>query len=296
MLIMNSANKKIQSPLHCVTPLHLEESPSMALLLAKALFKTGNFKLGDSLPPLTAHWENLSIDSSHLQRYNQICGFDSGQLPATYLWIRAFPLIMTVLVSKQFPLKAMGQVHLRNQISVHRPLDRNSNFTISAAVDHSELTSKGLEWSIQISVITENQMVWSCRSTFLYRCNTGINPNAKTISEPRGELMSWNLPRDLGRRYAPISGDYNPIHLGALCAKVFGFKQAIAHGMWSKARCLAAMGNLIPDAGYSVDVNFLKPVFLPSRVNFYSGLSDNQRQFSLFNSSGEHMHLQGSIS
>ena len=108
--------------------------------------------------------------------------------------------------------------------------------------------------------------------------------------------MSWNLPSDLGRRYAPISGDYNPIHLGALCAKVFGFKQAIAHGMWSKARCLAAMGTFIPDAGYSVDVNFLKPVFLPSKVNFYSDLSDNQRQFSLFNSSGEHMHLQGSIS
>ena len=77
---MNSANKKIQSPLHCVTPLHLEESPSMALLLAKALFKTGNFKLGDSLPPLTAHWENLSIDSSHLQRYNQICGFDYSHI------------------------------------------------------------------------------------------------------------------------------------------------------------------------------------------------------------------------
>jgi hypothetical protein len=293
---MNSANKKIQSPLHSVTPLHLEESPSMALLLAKAFFKAGNFTLGDSLPPLTVHWENLSIDSSHLERYNKICGFESGQLPATYLWIRAFPLIMSVLVSKQFPLKAMGQVHLRNQITVHRPLERNSNFSISAAVDHSELTSKGLEWSIQISVITENQMVWSCRSTFLYRCNTGINPSAKTISEPSGELMSWNLPSDLGRRYAPISGDYNPIHLGALCAKVFGYKQAIAHGMWSKARCLAAMGTFIPDAGYSVDVNFLKPVFLPSKVNFYSDLSDNQRQFSLFNSSGEHMHLQGSIS
>jgi acyl dehydratase len=104
------------------------------------------------------------------------------------------------------------------------------------------------------------------------------------------------LPSNLGRRYATISGDYNPIHLSALSAKLFGFKYAIAHGMWSKARCLAAMDSLIPQAGYSVDVNFLKPVFLPSKVNFYSNLSDSQRQFSLFNASAEQMHLQGYIS
>jgi len=296
MIDMDSAKKNLQSPLHSVTPLHLEESPSMALLLAKALFKTGHFKLGDSLPPLTAHWDNLSIDSSHLHIYNQICGFDSDQLPATYLWVRAFPLIMSMLVSKQFPLKAMGQVHLRNQITVHSPLDRNKKFSISAAVDHSELSSKGLEWSMQISVMTDSRIVWSSRSTFLYRCKTGIERTSTPINEVQGKPESWVLDSDLGRRYAPISGDYNPIHLGALSAKIFGFKQAIAHGMWSKARCLAAMDSLIPEAGYSVDVNFLKPVFLPSKVNFYSSLSDNQRQFSLFNSSGEHRHLQGNIS
>ena len=83
MLIMDNVSRKTQSPLHSVTPLHLEEPPSMALLLAKAFFKAGNFTLGDSLPPLTVHWENLSIDSSHLERYNKICGFESGQLPAS---------------------------------------------------------------------------------------------------------------------------------------------------------------------------------------------------------------------
>lgn len=292
---MNQTNRQSQSPLHSVTPLHLEEPPNMALLLAKAFFKSANFKLGNSLPPLTAHWEGLSIDRSHLKRYNQICGFDSSQLPATYFWVRAFPLIMSILVSKQFPLRAMGQVHLRNQIAVHSPFDLSKTFSISAAVEHSELTSKGLEWSMQISVITDNQMIWSCRSTFLYRCKTGIERVSKTLDKPQGDPVSWSLQTDLGRRYAVTSGDYNPIHLSALSAKIFGFKRAIAHGMWSKARCLAALSEVIPEAGYSVEVNFLKPVFLPSEVKFYSGLSDNQRQFSLFNSTGEQMHLQGSI-
>ena len=292
---MNSANKKIQSPLHSVTPLHLEESPSMALLLAKASVKTGQYKVGDALPPLTAHWENLWVDSDHLQRYNKICGFDANQLPATYLWVRAFPLIMTVLVSRQFPLRAMGQVHLRNKISVHSPLDINKKFSITAAVDHSELSSKGLEWSMQISVMTDSQIVWSSCSTFLYRCDTGIMRDSKPLTEPQGDSQEWVLPSDLGRCYASISGDYNPIHLSALSAKLFGFRKAIAHGMWSKARCLAAMDSVIPDAGYSVDVNFLKPVFLPSRVNFYSDISEGQGYFSLFNFCGDQMHLQGSI-
>ena len=296
MLVMNNVSKKIQSPLHSVTPLHLEGPPNVALLLAKALIKIGKYRIGDPLPPLKAHWENLHIDQNHLQDYNKICGFESNQMPATYLWVRAFPLIMSVLVSKQFPLPAMGQVHLRNQISVHSPLDQDKPFNITAALDHSELSSKGLEWSMQISVTANNQIVWSSRSTFLYRCNTGIERSSKPLHEAQGDLQSWQLPSDLGRHYASISGDYNPIHLSALSAKLFGFKQAIAHGMWSKARCLAAMDSLIPQAGYSIDVNFLKPVFLPSKVNFYSNLSDSQRQFSLFNASAEQMHLQGYIS
>ena len=293
---MNNVSRDTQSPLHSVTPLHLEGPPNVALLLAKALIKIGKYRIGDPLPPLKAHWENLHIDQNHLQDYNQICGFESNQMPATYPWVRAFPLIMSVLVSKQFPLPAMGQVHLRNQISVHSPLDLDKPFNITAAVDHSELSSKGLEWSMQISVTVDNQIVWSSCSTFLYRCNTGIERSSKPLHEAQGDLQSWQLPSDLGRHYASISGDYNPIHLSALSAKLFGFKHAIAHGMWSKARCLAAMDSLIPQAGYSVDVNFLKPVFLPSKVNFYSNLSDSQRQFSLFNASAEQMHLQGYIS
>ncbi|MGB2172957.1 MAG: MaoC family dehydratase, partial [Porticoccaceae bacterium] len=136
----------------------------------------------------------------------------------------------------------------------------------------------------------------SSRSTFLHRCNTGIARDSKHLINPQGDVESWALPNDLGRLYSSISGDYNPIHLSALSAKLFGFKRSIAHGMWSKARCLAAMDSLIPEVGYSVDVNFLKPVFLPSKVNFYTDLSENKRQFSLFNSSDEQIHLQGSIS
>ena len=39
----------------------------------------------------------------------------------------------------------------------------------------------------------------------------------------------WRLSGDLGRRYAAVSGDHNPIHLYPLTAKALGFPRQIAH-------------------------------------------------------------------
>ena len=70
-----------------------------------------------------------------------------------------------------------------------------------------------------------------------------------------------------GRRYAAVSGDHNPIHLYPLTAKALGFPRQIAHGMWTKARGLAALENRLPDA-VSVEVAFKKPILLPGTVTF----------------------------
>ena len=77
--------------------------------------------------------------------------------------------------------------------------------------------------------------------------------------------VEWRLPGDLGRRYAAVSGDHNPIHLYPLTAKAFGFPRQIAHGMWSMARCVAALENRLPDT-VRVDVAFKKPILLPGTV------------------------------
>ncbi len=79
--------------------------------------------------------------------------------------------------------------------------------------------------------------------------------------------ITWQLPGDLGRRYAAVSGDHNPIHLYPLTAKAFGFPRQIAHGMWSLARCLAALENRLPDS-VTVEASFRKPILLPGSVAF----------------------------
>ena len=102
--------------------------------------------------------------------------------------------------------------------------------------------------------------------------------------------MDWKLPGDLGRRYGSVSGDRNPIHLHALSARLFGFPQAIAHGMWTKARCLAALEPL-PDA-YTVDVSFKRPILLPSRVTF---AADNERFVVRTAKNPDTIHLEGTV-
>ena len=142
---MNQVASKTSTAVTGSAPILLNSLPNMPIILAKAAIKSGSYKVGDSLPAISAEWQDMSLDAQHLAQYNRICGFAEHKMPATYLWTRAFPLIMRILVSKQFPLPAMGQVHLSNQISVHQTFDISKNITITAAVAHSKLSSKGLE-------------------------------------------------------------------------------------------------------------------------------------------------------
>lgn len=40
------------------------------------------------------------------------------------------------------------------------------------------------------------------------------------------------LPEYSGRQYGALNGDYNPIHLWRCSARIFGFKQPIAHALY----------------------------------------------------------------
>ena len=106
-------------------------------------------------------------------------------------------------------------------------------------------------------------------------------------------LADWAAPADTGRRYARVAGDYNPIHLYAVTARLFGFPRAIAHGLWNKARSLAALHAHLPQAGYAVDVRFQKPVLLPTHVALQASEPGASGQFRLIGE-GDTPHMAGS--
>ncbi|MBX9396182.1 hypothetical protein K4749_21935 [Streptomyces sp. TRM72054] len=96
----------------------------------------------------------------------------------------------------------------------------------------------------------------------------------------------WRLGADIGRRYAAVSGDRNPIHLYPLTACLFGFPRPIAHGMWTVARCLAAHGT--PKA-VLVRAEFRAPVPLPGTVEYAAGGG----RFALRR--GDRLHVSGAV-
>ncbi|MFC7574387.1 MaoC family dehydratase [Klenkia terrae] len=104
----------------------------------------------------------------------------------------------------------------------------------------------------------------------------------------------WRVPDDAGRRYAKVSGDVNPIHLSGLTAKAFGFERAIAHGMWVKARALAALSGRLPSS-FSVDVAFKKPLFLPSTATLSTAARDGGWDLAVRNQKSGQDHVLGRI-
>jgi acyl dehydratase len=90
-----------------------------------------------------------------------------------------------------------------------------------------------------------------------------------------GAVAQVQVPESIGRKYGAVSGDRNPIHLHALTARAFGFPKAIAHGMWLKARTLAALEGRLPQA-LTVEVAFKTPVLLPSTIAIATALEGSQ--------------------
>ena len=293
---MNNSIQQFDDVAISPVPEQLIELPSLLGLFRKAMVKSDSFELGQALPCLSNCVEGVQIDLDHLRSYQKLLGFDQvKKLPPTYLSMLGFPLMLRLMTHADFPMKAMGQVHLSNEISVFQDFPIDQPITLSAGITKSLITAKGVEWTVGMTATIDGELVWSSESTMLHRCKTGLRRQGVPLVVRAGESQTWAVDGGMGRRYASVSGDYNPIHLSAISAKLFGFKKAIVHGMWSKARCLAVLKDQLPESGYRVRANFHRPLFLPSNVLFYSERIADKTSFSIFNQTGEQAHMDGCI-
>ncbi len=229
-------------------------------------------KTGSTLPQLTLTRHDVPISRSHVAAYSEVCGFGLKEtVPLTYPHMLAFPLHMAIMTEGDFPFPAIGTVHLENSISQHRPIAASETLQVTARPEGLRDHPKGKVFDILTTVHSAGELVWEETSTFLRL--GGSKGDAKDsgmqLETVPASGIEWRLGADLGRRYAAVSGDHNPIHLYGVTAKAFGFPRQIAHGMWSKARCVAMLEPRLPDA-VRVDVAFKKPVLLPGTVAFGS--------------------------
>lgn len=274
---------------------------STAALYSRAVLGAITGKSGTELPALELVMRDVKIDRNNLAAYNRVCNFAQKEtLPVTYPFVLAFPLHMEVITDPAFPYAAMGLVHIQNSITQHRPIAASESFSIQVRPANLRPHDKGMQFDILTTLTANNEVVWESVSTMLRR-GGGSGSESKAAPKPASAstaisapIVQWSLPADLGRRYGAASGDRNPIHLYAFTAKLFGFPRAIAHGMWSKARCLAALDGRLPDA-FTVDVQFKLPVLLPAKVSFNSEQDAAGLSFSLSDAKSGKPHLAGTI-
>ncbi|MCW2816924.1 MAG: bifunctional enoyl-CoA hydratase/phosphate acetyltransferase [Nocardioides sp.] len=247
----------------------------------------------DGFTGLTRTRPPVTVERDAVEAYAAVCGFPTKDVvPLPYPHLLVFDLQMAIMSDPAFPAPAIGTVHLENSITQHRPIAIGESLSVAASVAAPVPHAKGLVYEFRTAITAGDELVWEETSAYLRRGkgNDGASYGAVLPEAPTSGI-SWPLPADLGRRYAGVSGDANPIHLYPITAKALGFPRQIAHGMWTMARCVAALENRLPDA-VRVDVAFKKPVLLPGTVVFGSTADDQGYAFGLTSPSGK-PHLAG---
>ncbi|MFH8436467.1 MaoC family dehydratase [Streptomyces sp. NPDC018007] len=271
-----------------------------------------------ALPPARRTRPAAPVAPGPLAAYAGICGFpETGALPLTYPHVLAFPDTLRLMTGRAFPLPVLGLVHTWIEITPHRPVRPEEPLELAVYAEELNPHRRGTEVTMATEARVAGELVWASRSGYLSRHATrrpaahraedrvedpavdpaagppGSPPPAAARPPAPEELPAraeWTLPGDLGRRYGAVSGDRNPIHLHPLTARPFGFPRAIAHGMWTAARCLAEAAD--PAAVRTVRVEFRAPVLLPATVVYAADASG--RAFALRGPGGR-VHLVGSV-
>jgi acyl dehydratase len=296
----------------------LDSPPSILPLYAKAAapmipgasllpFLPGG---GGEIPEVELRLEGVRAEADAVAAYNRVCGFPlRDYLPPTYPHVLAFPMHMAVMADSSFPFGAVGLVHLENRISQHRPVGLDEELTLAVRPTALRPHPKGRTFSLITEARAGEELVWDSESTMLRRGGSSepkdgkksygertpdAGPAASASVADAAPSAEWRLGGDLGRRYAAVSGDRNPIHMHALSAKPLGFPAAIAHGMWSKARCLAALEPRLPDS-FTTEVAFRRPILLPGRVEFGSQTEGERTSFFVRDAKKHTPHLEGSV-
>ncbi|HXX31302.1 MAG TPA: MaoC/PaaZ C-terminal domain-containing protein [Myxococcaceae bacterium] len=226
---------------------------------------------GAVVPRIEAARLGVRVRPQALDGYRRLCGFAPDEwLPLPYPHVLATGLHLGMLTSAAFPIRPLGLVHVTNRIVVRRRLRQDEALDLGCRLEGHRETDAGQEFELHTDAGAGGAAVWSEATRFIARRpgrrGRPSGPPPEGGPPDGASRLEWSVAADTGRRYARVSGDYNPIHLFGVTARWFGFPRAIVHGMWSVARVVAEVGPMVAGPPVSLEVRFRRPVFLPSRV------------------------------
>ena len=295
-----------------------------ALLLIKAFLKRNRYEqINVFTPPdlsTISHRQQYHFNESHYHAYCDVVDWPaSAELHPLYLQALSLPLQLRCFIDSRCPFAIMGMLHVSNEVVVLHKLNASAAFTLTSQFVKTEKHAKG--WLLHVRVEAQQQGRCCYVATGYYLAKVKAPhvlpftpPHLKKIGRKNGlnlaspETLSspnacFAVPRNIGRRYARVSGDFNPIHLSGWLAKPFGLKLAIAHGMWSQAKMLSCIVRqaLYKNQVTRVVTQFKQPIFLPDTVwlervtEECESASSTTQQFTLQNADASKTYLHASI-
>ncbi len=247
-------------------------------------------------------------DRQAVGNYRKVCCFQENLpdiIPISYLQTIFIGLLGKFITSPVFPINPLGLIHIFQSFKQTRAVAVNEIIDLACTLENIKKTDKGIETAFDLKVISDDEIVWQGVSIFLTKKAIKKKKQEKRqkekILKPKETIF---VPSDTGRRYAKVSGDYNPYHLNTTLAKLFGFKRSIAHGMWSLARVVASLDRQygINNGAAEIEASFKLPVFIPAKINLgyeYRNDTENQHDiinFELRDEQNKLPHLKGILS
>jgi acyl dehydratase len=261
------------TPAGSETSVEIKKPPRMGLVFLKALLMAPfrpNTLADDAIVPLTRILlQGFQPDPSLIKNYKTVCGFRENKddtIPITYLQTLFIGILGKFIISPFFPLKPTGLIQVFQSFEQKRPVKTGETLDLACILSGFTKKETGIETRFILEVRSGGEIVWQGISGFFTRSGAkkaSSAPKPEDIFLEKKETIS--VPSGTGRHYAAVSGDYNPHHLYTLSARLFGFKSAIAHGMWSLARVTASLDrefNLQVPA--RIEASFKLPVFMPA--------------------------------
>ncbi|MFT6329253.1 MAG: hypothetical protein ACJAYN_001184 [Bermanella sp.] len=305
-------------------------------LLKAALYNPQRHDCDIPALPLSSLRKEIQINTIHCERYNTAVRWRLGiasVIHPNYLQVLTLPMQLEMMVNKPFPFKPMGLVHLANFIKVNCLPEQNSKLMLKTSFNGLTWHKKGWVFAVLSEGFVDGKLAISGTSYYLSRQKHNHNqvnenvalatdmsigelhvkadnggqtasiiPIVEAVISPFNKTIEMDFPLGIGRNYARVSGDFNPIHLSRWTAKVMGFRQAIAHGMYSEAICLSAVlkqemqngKRALAQTPMQFSTQFMQPIYLPTCCQLNVNLEMEQIDFSLTSQSRskEREHLR----
>ncbi|TLU61682.1 hypothetical protein FE810_14340 [Thalassotalea litorea] len=231
------------------------------------------------------HFSNCRANEKQQQKFRKAMQISPDQsLPISFEFISAFPFMLQVMADIRFAYPALGLIHLSSEFQRHCQLDRSQPFDLQFNLVQGIEHPKGKLIEMRIEFYQREKLCLTNTNVMLKRIKGADGaPKSERARLPFQQQYFLAINHKLARRYAKVSGDYNPIHLYDFSAKLFGFDRAIIHGMYLCHRLL--LDKKITSE--HCKIGFKKPCKLPQKI----GVCQHDNKLLAF-SNGDQLHME----